>query len=211
MVPDIIISPHAIPSRMTIGQLMEMLGGKLKALSGKDVDATAFTDLTIDDIGKQLPLYGYDRHGNERMICGKTGELMECRVFIGPTSYQRLRHIASMKIHSRSTGPVAILTRQPLEGRSRGGGLRFGVGGIFPTFLFFSIFFSNVFFSAGNGAGQYSRPWMLVGDEGSTSELLRFHDGIGLRDVWKNYPERHLLRWAIAIPQTTIRLYPTDP
>ena len=127
MVPDLIISPHAIPSRMTIGQLLEMIGGKLKAISGEDIDATAFTNVSAEDIGNRLKKFGYSSTGNERFICGKSGRLMDCSIFVGPTSYQRLRHIASMKIHSRSTGAVTILTRQPLEGRSRGGGLRFGV------------------------------------------------------------------------------------
>ena len=107
MVPDIIVNPQAIPSRMTIGQLIECLLGKACALSGNLGDGTAFSGVSIDSIGKELERHGYSRHGTETMCCGFTGKTLESNVFIGPTYYQRLKHLVSDKIHSRSTGPTA--------------------------------------------------------------------------------------------------------
>lgn len=126
IVPDIIVNPHAIPSRMTIGQLIECLLGKVSAIDGTEGDATPFADITVADIGKQLLSRGYQPHGWELLHNGHTGRPLEAHIFIGPTYYQRLKHMVDDKIHSRSTGPVTMLTHQPLEGRSRGGGLRFG-------------------------------------------------------------------------------------
>jgi DNA-directed RNA polymerase II subunit RPB2 len=126
--PDIIINPHCIPSRMTINQLMETVLGKSAALSGKIGDATPFSG-TSEQIGQQvcdqLGLTGYERTGLEVLYNGFTGEPMGT-YFIGPVYYQRLKHLVSEKIHARAGGPVTTLTRQPLEGRSRDGGLRFG-------------------------------------------------------------------------------------
>lgn len=126
--PDIIINPHCIPSRMTINQLMETVMGKNAALTGKMGDATPFTG-NSEDIGQQiceqLGLTGYQRTGLEVLHNGFTGEPMGS-YFIGPVYYQRLKHLVSEKIHARASGPVTTLTRQPLEGRSRDGGLRFG-------------------------------------------------------------------------------------
>ena len=124
--PDIIVNPHAIPSRMTIGHLIECLQGKVSAFTGDEGDATAFTDVTVEAISEQLHKLGYQRHGWERMYNGHTGRILHASVFMGPTYYQRLKHMVDDKIHSRSRGSVAKLTRQPLEGRSRDGGLRFG-------------------------------------------------------------------------------------
>lgn len=126
--PDIIINPHAIPSRMTIGQLLECIFGKVGALQGQCKDSTAFEhdQATIDDIYEQLKEYGYNRYGSDYLINGMTGKQMQHAIFIGPTYYQRLKHMVEDKIHSRSTGPVQLLTRQPVEGRSRDGGLRTG-------------------------------------------------------------------------------------
>jgi DNA-directed RNA polymerase II subunit RPB2 len=126
VVPDIIVNPHAIPSRMTIGQLMECLMGKLCAVEGRQGDATPFRDVSIDQIGKALEAHGYDTLGRETLYSGMTGEALAAKVFIGPTYYQRLKHMVLDKQHSRSRGPVQILTRQPVEGRAREGGLRFG-------------------------------------------------------------------------------------
>jgi len=126
IVPDIVINPHAIPSRMTIGQLIECLQGKVSALNGVRGDATPFDEMSVESISEKLRALGYDGMGNERMYNGMTGELLDAEIFIGPTYYQRLKHCVFDKIHSRSRGPVQILTRQPVEGRSRDGGLRFG-------------------------------------------------------------------------------------
>ncbi|KAI5079014.1 hypothetical protein GOP47_0006685 [Adiantum capillus-veneris] len=124
--PDIIVNPHAIPSRMTIGQLIECIMGKLAAHMGKEGDATPFTDITVDNISKALHKCGYQMRGFETMYNGHTGRRLNAMIFLGPTYYQRLKHMVDDKIHSRSRGPVQILTRQPAEGRSRDGGLRFG-------------------------------------------------------------------------------------
>jgi|UniRef100_A0A6C0CJ07 DNA-directed RNA polymerase II subunit RPB2 len=124
--PDIIINPHAIPSRMTIGQLKETLLGKVLLELGLFGDGTAFGDLTIDTIRKELTKVGYESNGNELMYNGQTGEQIETSIFIGPVFYQRLKHMVRDKQHSRSIGPMVNLTRQPAEGRSRDGGLRFG-------------------------------------------------------------------------------------
>jgi len=126
VVPDIIVNPHAIPSRMTIAQLIECLLGKVVVFQGCEGDATPFTDVTVEDISKRLHAMGYQKHGNEALYQGHTGRPLCARVFIGPTFYQRLKHLVDDKIHSRARGPVAMLTRQPLEGRARDGGLRMG-------------------------------------------------------------------------------------
>ena len=124
--PDIIINPHAIPSRMTIGQLKETLLGKVLIELGLFGDGTSFGELHVDDISTKLLELGYEAHGNVLMHNGLTGEQIECNVFMGPVFYQRLKHMVNDKQHSRSIGPMVNLTRQPAEGRSRDGGLRFG-------------------------------------------------------------------------------------
>eukprot|EP01006_Ploeotia_vitrea_P039430 TRINITY_DN66349_c5_g7_i1.p1 TRINITY_DN66349_c5_g7~~TRINITY_DN66349_c5_g7_i1.p1 ORF type:complete len:1224 (+),score=711.11 TRINITY_DN66349_c5_g7_i1:173-3844(+) len=126
IVPDIIINPHAIPSRMTIGQLIECLLGKLSATIGQEGDATPFTDVTVAGISNMLHKCGYQERGNEVLYNGHTGRPLQAHIFIGPTYYQRLKHMVDDKIHSRAGGPLQILTRQPTEGRGRDGGLRFG-------------------------------------------------------------------------------------
>ena len=124
--PDIIINPHAIPSRMTIGQLKETLLGKVLVELGLFGDGTSFGDLDVKTISTKLLELGYQSAGNELMYNGLTGEQIECDVFMGPVFYQRLKHMVNDKQHSRSIGPMVNLTRQPAEGRSRDGGLRFG-------------------------------------------------------------------------------------
>jgi len=124
--PDIIINPHAIPSRMTIGQLKETVLGKVLIELGLFGDGTSFGDFEIKDICNELIKCGYEAHGNELLYNGLTGEQHEYSVFMGPVFYQRLKHMVNDKAHSRSFGPMVNLTRQPAEGRSRDGGLRFG-------------------------------------------------------------------------------------
>ena len=124
--PDIIINPHAIPSRMTIAQLKETLLGKVLLELGLFGDGTSFGDLDVKTIIQELQKLGYESYGNEVMYNGLTGEQLETSIFIGPVFYQRLKHMVSDKQHSRAIGPMVNLTRQPAEGRSRDGGFRIG-------------------------------------------------------------------------------------
>jgi len=124
--PDIIINPHAIPSRMTIGQLKETLLGKVLLEVGMFGDGTSFGNLDVKTITEQLLKLGYESYGNELLYNGLTGEQLETNIFIGPVFYQRLKHMVNDKQHSRSIGPMVNLTRQPAEGRSRDGGFRIG-------------------------------------------------------------------------------------
>ena len=124
--PDIIINPHCIPSRMTMSQLKETLLGKVLVQLGLFGDGTSFGELNINTISEKLSELGYEGHGNEIMYNGTTGEQFQCSTFIGPVFYQRLKHMVNDKKHSRSIGPMVNLTRQPAEGRSRDGGLKFG-------------------------------------------------------------------------------------
>lgn len=126
MVPDIIMTPHAIPSRMTVGQLLECLMGKLCAYTGGMSECTAFSDVSPYQLGELLEANGFEHTGNEILYSGITGKQLDVMLFTGPTYYQRLKHMAEDKIHSRNSGPVVQLTRQPAEGRSRDGGLRIG-------------------------------------------------------------------------------------
>jgi len=124
--PDIIINPHCIPSRMTIAQLKETLLGKVLLQLGMFGDGTSYGELPIKDICKELLKLGFEKNGNEILYNGMTGQQMETSIFIGPAFYQRLKHMVDDKEHSRAIGPMVVLTRQPAEGRSREGGLRFG-------------------------------------------------------------------------------------
>ncbi|GIQ84581.1 DNA-directed RNA polymerase, subunit 2 [Kipferlia bialata] len=128
IMPDMVINPHALPSRMTIAQLMECLAGKVGALAAEPMDATPFssTAMTVQTISSRLHKLGYQRNGNECLINGQTGIPLQAKVFMGPTFYQRLKHMVLDKVHSRSTGPVQALTRQPVEGRIKSGGMRMG-------------------------------------------------------------------------------------
>lgn len=124
--PDIILNPHAIPSRMTIGQLKETLLGKVLLELGLFGDGTSFGDLNIRTITEELQKLGYESYGNEILYNGMTGEQLETSIFFGPVFYQRLKHMVNDKQHSRSIGPMVNLTHQPAEGRSRDGGFRIG-------------------------------------------------------------------------------------
>jgi hypothetical protein len=124
--PDIIINPHAIPSRMTIAHLKETLLGKVLVQLGMFGDGTSFGNLDVYTIAQELQKCGYESYGNEILYDGQTGKQLETSIFIGPVYYQRLKHMVNDKEHSRSIGPVVNLTRQPAEGRSRDGGFRIG-------------------------------------------------------------------------------------
>lgn len=127
IVPDIVVNTHAIPSRMTVGQLLETIMGKACCATGAYGDATPFTGVSPEAIKQQLENCGMHREGEEVMYNSRTGEMIPTSIFIGPTYYQRLKHMVEDKIHSRSNnGPVVTLTRQPAEGRARDGGLRLG-------------------------------------------------------------------------------------
>ena len=124
--PDIIINPHAIPSRMTIAQLKETLLGKVLLKLGLFGDGTSFGEFDVKEICNELSKNDYESYGNEILYDGLSGTQIETSIFMGPCFYQRLKHMVSDKQHSRSIGPMVNLTRQPAEGRSRDGGLRFG-------------------------------------------------------------------------------------
>ena len=124
--PDIIMNPHGYPSRMTVGKLMELLAGKAGVLDGKFHYGTAFSGDRVEDICADLIRNGYNYQGKDFLTSGITGEPLSAYIFFGPIYYQKLKHMVLDKMHARSKGPRAVLTRQPTEGRSREGGLRLG-------------------------------------------------------------------------------------
>jgi len=126
VVPDIIFNPHGIPSRMTMGKLLEILAGKLCALEGKNMLSSAFHSIPEDYLRESLVKYGFKDDGKETLYNGETGKKYRQDILIGNVFYQKLDHLVSNKIHARSRGPVALLTKQPTEGKAKRGGLRLG-------------------------------------------------------------------------------------
>ncbi|KAF2257541.1 DNA-directed rna polymeras-like protein III subunit [Lojkania enalia] len=124
--PDIIMNPHGFPSRMTVGKMMELLSGKAGVLDGSLQYGTAFGGSKVEDMADMLLQHGFSYSGKDYLTSGLTGEALAFYVFFGPIYYQKLKHMVQDKMHSRSRGPRAILTRQPTEGRAREGGLRLG-------------------------------------------------------------------------------------
>jgi len=126
VVPDVIVNPHSIISRMTMGKMLEIVTSKVAALRGERINATAFQKFDLDHFQRILKQYGYDENGVETMRSGFTGELIKAKIFMGPCYYMAMRHHVKEKIQMRARGAVKAITHQPISGRNRGGGLRFG-------------------------------------------------------------------------------------
>jgi len=124
--PDLIFSPHSIPSRMTISHLIEVMAGKVGALSGRHVNGTTFDSEPEKELRKELLGLGFRENGTEKMYNGITGEEFEATIYVGNMYYMKLKHMVANKLHSRASGRIQLLTRQPIEGRAKGGGLRLG-------------------------------------------------------------------------------------
>ncbi|MEK6918560.1 MAG: DNA-directed RNA polymerase subunit B'' [Nanoarchaeota archaeon] len=126
MKPDVMFNPHGIPSRMTMGYLIELMGGKVGSNSGRIIDGTAFSGESRDELEEELKSIGFRYDGKETMYDGITGRVMKAKIYIGEMYYLRLKYMVANKLHARASGKVQLLTRQPIEGRSMGGALRLG-------------------------------------------------------------------------------------
>ena len=126
MKPDLIFNPHSIPSRMTVGYLIELMAGKIGALKGKKMDGTAFQKRSSDDLERQLQELGFRADGKETFYDGISGKMIKAKIYVGSMYYLKLKYMVANKLHARGIGKVTLLTRQPVEGRSKGGALRLG-------------------------------------------------------------------------------------
>ena len=126
VVPDLIFSPHSIPSRMTVSHLIEVIAGKVGALSGRYINGSTFSAESEQSLREELLHLGFRENGTERMYNPLTGEEFEANIFVGNMYYMKLKHMVANKLHARASGRIQLLTRQPIEGRSKGGGLRLG-------------------------------------------------------------------------------------
>lgn len=126
IIPDLILNPHGYPTRMSLGHFIECLASKEAAETGHFVDGTPFNNYDVKQLPDVLKKLGYSPYGTEKMYCGLTGRQMDVEIFIGPVYTIRLKHMVLDKVHGRARGPKQALTRQPLEGRSRDGGLKIG-------------------------------------------------------------------------------------
>ena len=124
--PDVIFNPHGLPSRMTVGYLLELIAGKVGSLSGETVDGTSFSGVGKKELEEQLRNLGFRFDGKETMYNGVTGQRISAKIFVGNLYYLKLKYMVGNKMHGRASGKIALLTRQPIEGRSRGGALRLG-------------------------------------------------------------------------------------
>jgi DNA-directed RNA polymerase III subunit RPC2 len=124
--PDVVMNPHGFPSRMTVGKMLELVSAKAGVLKGEMQYGTAFGGSAVEDMGEELITHGFSYDGKDAFTCGISGETIPAYVFSGPIYYQKLKHMVQDKMHARATGPLALLTRQPTEGRARDGGLRLG-------------------------------------------------------------------------------------
>ena len=124
--PDLMFNPHGIPSRMSVGYLIELLAGKTGAVTGKIIDGTSFTGQSVEELEEQLKELGFSFDGKETMYNGITGKKLDAKIYIGNMYYLKLKYMVKNKIHARASGKVTLLTRQPIEGRARGGALRLG-------------------------------------------------------------------------------------
>jgi DNA-directed RNA polymerase beta subunit len=126
IIPDIVFSPHGVPSRMTVSHLIELIGGKVGALNGRYVDGTTFDAESEADLRKELVSLGFRENGTETLYNGMTGEQYQAKIFVGNMYYLKLKYMVANKLQARARGPIQLLTRQPTEGRAKEGGLRLG-------------------------------------------------------------------------------------
>lgn len=124
--PDVLFNPHSLPSRMTVGYLLELLAAKTGCLKGETIDGTSFSGVGKKELEEQLQELGFRYDGKETMYNGMTGKKMRSKIFMGNLYYLKLKYMVANKMHGRASGKIALLTRQPIEGRSRGGALRLG-------------------------------------------------------------------------------------